>query len=91
MRETISEFESVDNELRDRIAELERLLVVERQKAGQELMSRILELESLLEVERRRVAEMPEISEIAQIDVKKMAANSKNVKETKKKLARKLG
>jgi len=54
-------------------------------------MSRILELESLLEVERRRVAEMPEISEIAQIDVKKMAANSKNVKETKKKLARKLG
>ncbi len=88
---TISEYESVDAELRDRIAELEQLLIVERRKSGQELMSRILELEAMLNAERLRVQDIPELSELTKIDTKVKAANSKSVTQTKQTLAKKMG
>ncbi len=91
LRGTIQEFEATDAALRERIVELEQLLIVERRKTGQELMSRILELEAMLSVERQRVEEMPELSEITRIDSKVKAANNASVNKSKKDLAKKMG
>lgn len=95
LRKTISEFESTDRELRERIVVLEKMLVKERQRAGQDLMGRILELESMLDVERRKVDDLPEMPEIAEVKMttRKVvkAANAESVATTKKNLAKKMG
>ncbi len=95
LRATISEYESTDRELRERIVTLEKMLVKERQRVGQDLMARILELESMLDVERRKVEDLPEIPEIAEVKMttRKVvkAANAESVATTKKNLAKKMG
>ena len=84
-----------EKELRERIVILEKMLVKERQRAGQDLMGRILELESMLDVERRKVDDLPEMPEIAEVKMttRKVvkAANAESVATTKKNLAKKMG
>lgn len=93
LRQSLAEFESTDKELRERIVALEKMLVKERQRAGQDLMARILELEAMLDVERRKVEDLPEIPEVAQVTLSKKAsaANAESVVTTKKNLAKKMG
>jgi len=91
LKQTVSEFESSDRELRQRIATLEKMLVTERQRAGKDLMARILELEAMLDVERRKVEDLPEFPEIAQVQMTSKSANSESVVNTKKNLAKKVG